>query len=132
MSAPWRDVAVAAVREFAKDAVEASSIRDVAAHIGIGHSTLANFLNGANPHPRIRRRLGEWYLLQLGDTSIPAAALAALTRSLPADALEPARRAILAALEKAHNDAGVESPTWIAELSEPALEQGGAGLAELS
>jgi hypothetical protein len=119
VSAPWRDVAVTAVREFAQDAVERSSIRDQAAQIGIGHSTLANFLNGANPHPRIRRRLGEWYLLLHGDASMPAAALAELTRTLPADALAAARRAILAALEQAHRDAGVDLPTWFPQLHEP-------------
>jgi hypothetical protein len=52
---------MADVREYARERAELSSLRKVAPEIGLGHSTLHNFLKGANPHPRVWRALRTWY-----------------------------------------------------------------------
>jgi DNA repair protein RadC len=55
------DPQLSAVREFARERAQRSSLRILASEIGIGHTTLNNFLDGAKPHPRIWRALREWY-----------------------------------------------------------------------
>jgi hypothetical protein len=55
------DPLVAVVREVAGEHAEQSTLRGLAPDIGIGHTTLHNFLSGANPHPRVWRALREWY-----------------------------------------------------------------------
>lgn len=55
------DPQVAVVRGLACERAAQSSLRILALEIGIGHSTLHNFLAGANSHPRIWRTLREWY-----------------------------------------------------------------------
>jgi hypothetical protein len=55
------DPLVSVVREFARERAERSSLRILAPEMGLGHSTLHNFLSGADPHPRIWSKLREWY-----------------------------------------------------------------------
>jgi hypothetical protein len=116
-----RDVPIDPVREYARDRAEQTSIRHLAADIGLGHSTVHNFLNGAAPHPRVRRRLVEWYLARTGQApeyaeETYAAALDVLVRELPAESRDQARGGLLRALAAMHDDLGLPVPPWLASL----------------
>jgi hypothetical protein len=69
------------IRRIASDEAATSSLRHLAPDIGIGHSTLHNFLCGAIPHPRVRRLLYDWYARHRGVAT--ARALDALMNVLP-------------------------------------------------
>jgi hypothetical protein len=121
-----RDVPIEAVRELARDRAEQSSLRHLAPEIGLGHSTLHNFLNGAAPHPRVRRLLGIWYLRQTGaaqaddETVRPyASALDILLAGVPAAAREHATRDVLDVLERGYAPTG-KTPDWITALRDRA------------
>src|SRR5215216_7125977 len=62
------------VRSAARQAKDRTSLRKVAAEIGIGWSTLKNFLNGATPHARIGQKLTAWHAgLQPGSNELSPA-----------------------------------------------------------
>lgn len=117
-----RDVPIDPVREYARDRAEQTSIRHLAADIGLGHSTVHNFLNGAAPHPRVRRRLVEWYLARTGQAPEYAqetysAALEVLVRELPAEDRDRARAGIVRSLVAMHEELGIPAPPWLSELT---------------
>jgi hypothetical protein len=104
------------VRAYVRERAETTSIRIVAGYIGLGHSTVHNFLSGATPHPRVRRTLVEWYRTQIsGDGLLEAveAALAELCSRVPADFTLRTRGEILSAMETAYSDAGLNPPSWL-------------------
>jgi hypothetical protein len=118
-----RDVPIEPVREFARDRAEQSSIRTLAADIGLGHSTVHNFLGGAAPHPRVRRQLVEWYLSRTGQSpeyseQAYTAALDVLLGPLPPGSRPRARQNMLAALERTHAELGIPVPDWLSALRE--------------
>jgi hypothetical protein len=115
-----RDVPIEAVRELARDHAERSSLRHLAPEIGLGHSTLHNFLNGAAPHPRVRRLLGLWYLRMTGgaaadDESVQpyASALEMLLAGVPDDSRARAASDVLDVLERGHAAGGGKRPAWL-------------------
>lgn len=64
----YRRVPVEDLRRFAQDETELTSIRHVAAEVGIGRTTLHKFVAGETmPHPRVRRLLAMWYLRRHGN-----------------------------------------------------------------
>ena len=73
----WRAAEPAVLRAYAQAETERSSMRAVAERIGMGRTTLYNFLAGANPHPRVRRLLALWYLRETGGVQVDADACAA-------------------------------------------------------
>lgn len=121
-----RDVPLDDIRELARDRAEQSSLRHLAPVIGLGHSTLHNFLNGAAPHPRVRRLLGLWYLRETGAEGAEeevvrpfASALDILLSGVPAEAREAAMRDVLDVLERGYAAIG-KTPDWIAALRDRA------------
>lgn len=114
-----RDVPVEAMRELARDRVEQSSLRHLAPEIGLGHSTLHNFLNGAAPHPRVRRLLGLWYLRETGaadgEASLRpyASALEVLLGGVPGGVRGRATAELLEVLERGYGSA---RPGWLQTL----------------
>lgn len=127
-----RDVPIEAVRELARDHAERSSLRHLAPEIGLGHSTLHNFLNGAAPHPRVRRLLGTWYLRVTGGTAEEegdpvqpyASALKILLGGLPADSRERAAGEVLDVVERGYESAGRNRPGWLDALRESSTGRG--------
>jgi hypothetical protein len=117
-----RDVPIDAVRELARDHAERTSLRQLAPEIGLGHSTLHNFLNGAAPHPRVRRLLGLWYLRVTGgsaeDFSLRpyAGALDVLLSDVPQEARSGAASELLDALERGFAASGMQTPPWLSAL----------------
>lgn len=116
-----RDVPIEAVRELARDHAERTSLRHLAPEIGLGHTTLHNFLNGAAPHPRVRRLLGAWYLRVTGGAAEAesesvqpyASALKILLGGLPAESRDRAAGEVLDVVERGYEGAGRERPGWL-------------------
>jgi hypothetical protein len=81
-------------------------IRQLAPQIGVGHSTLHNFLIGATPHPRVWRLLRTYDQRETSATGdeadAPREALAVLTSTLAGERQQAAEWAMLDALETAH------------------------------
>jgi hypothetical protein len=116
----YRTVPVEAIRRFAQDETELTSIRHVAAEVGLGRTTLHKFVAGETmPHPRVRRMLALWYLRRQGqaaedETVGPyASALAVLLSDLPADTGELTMGDVLDVLERGYATTGEVRPAWL-------------------
>lgn len=127
-----RDVPIEAVRELAREHAERTSLRHLAPEIGLGHSTLHNFLGGAAPHPRVRRLLGLWYLRVTGggdgtDAVQPyASALQVLLGSLPPASRDRAQQEVLDVVERGFTRAGAGTPAWLQALRSQDASTGAA------
>jgi hypothetical protein len=106
------------VRAAARDAAEKSSLRTVAPEIGVGHSTLHNFLNGANPHPRVRRILYTWFVQGKGGSD--SHCLDTLMRELPVDVRDRLRPALARMLVSGYVESALVVPGWLLEATEGA------------
>jgi hypothetical protein len=122
-----RDVPLDDIRELARDRAELSSLRHLAPEIGLGHSTLHNFLNGAAPHPRVRRLLGLWYLRETGAEGAEevalrpyASALDILLGGMPDSARPGAAGEVLDVIERLHASSGAKKPAWLQALRDQA------------
>ena len=117
------------IRSAAREAVELSSLRTVAPAIGIGHSTLHNFLCGANPNPRVRRILYDWFVHGWGGAE--SQCLDTLTRELAADVRNRLRPALAQLLASGYVESSLGVPAWLLAATEgasvtiPAPDDGG-------
>lgn len=117
-----REVPIETVRELARHRSEQHSLRYVADEIGVGLSTLHNFVKGAMPHPRIRQKLAEWYVRELGKggDAYPDAAYASavqvLVAGLPADGRKDAAEDVVTLVEALHSKHGLPKPPWLERL----------------
>lgn len=115
-----RDIPIDAVRDLAREHAERSSLRQLAPEIGLGHSTLHNFPNGAAPHPRVRRLLGLWYLRVTGGNpeelrlSPYVSAMDVLLADVHESARARARVSLLECVSDHVYGGGGESPDWLA------------------
>jgi len=125
-----RELPIEAVRELARDRSERSSIRHLADKMGLGHSTLHNFIRGATPHPRIRRTLAEWYVREIGSggDEYPdvayASAVQVLVAGLPDAARPDAAGDVISLLQRLHEQHGLPQPGWLERLREGEGAQG--------
>jgi hypothetical protein len=104
---------IEAIREYVTDKAERSSVRVTADAIDVRHSTLHNFIQGAMPHPRIRRLMVEWYARDTAGEGAPwREAVDALLSGLPADRQPEGKRVVLDAVERVYRAAGIEPPAW--------------------
>jgi hypothetical protein len=115
----YRTVPVEAIRRFAQDETELTSIRHVAAEVGLGRTTLHKFVAGETmPHPRVRRLLALWYLRRHDqaaedETVRPyATALGILLACVPDEVRMGAAEDVLNVLER-HAVTGGERPPWM-------------------
>lgn len=119
MPAERAGVAVEVLRTAVAEEAAATSIRQVAREIGVGVTTLWQFLEGSEPQRKTRRRLVDWYLARHAtenaapDAALAAAALALLTRHMPPAERRDAERRVLRVLERA---SGELAPEWLAAL----------------
>lgn len=114
-----RAVPLEVLRDFVRSQAELSSIRQVAAEVGLGRTTLHSFINEeTNPHPRVRRLLGLWYLQKLEqapdiDVARPyVSALEILLSEVPEERRRAAQQSLLELLTETHAEAG-EAPRWL-------------------
>jgi hypothetical protein len=120
-----RAVPVETLRAFARDRAELSSVRQVAAQVGLGRTTLHNFISeDTTPHPRVRRLLALWYLREREKEQAafsPEAYTSALTLlldDLPARDRAPAIASLLESVAAAYESAGMPLPPGLAQLRE--------------
>lgn len=114
-----RAVPLEVLRDFVRSQTELSSIRQVAAEVGLGRTTLHSFVNGeTNPHPRVRRVLALWYLQELEqapdiDVARPyVSALEILLADVPDEKKREAQQRLLEFLAQTH-EAGGAAPRWL-------------------
>jgi transcriptional regulator with XRE-family HTH domain len=114
-----RAVPLEVLRDFVRSQTELSSIRQVAAEVGLGRTTLHSFVNGeTNPHPRVRRVLALWYLQELEqapdiDVARPyVSALEILLADVPEEKRREAQQSLLEFLEQTH-EGGEATPRWL-------------------
>ncbi len=117
---------VETLRAFARERVETSSVRKVAAAVGCNASTLHKFVTTESvPYPRLRRLLDAWYRAETGEEegetkgSAQAAALATLTTHLSPGLRPAARRVLLSALASFHASTGTRPPSWLSGEPKP-------------
>lgn len=115
-----RSVPVEVLREFVRDQSELSSVRQVAAEIGLGRTTLHSFLAGeTTPHPRVRRLIALWYLQKVQETGELeavrpyAAALEILLSHIPPERRRAAEQEVLDALAQTHAQSNTTPPRWL-------------------
>lgn len=117
-----REVPIEIVRELARHRAEQRTLRYVASQIGVGLSTLHNFVRGAMPHPRIRQKLAEWYVREVGQggDAYPdvayASAVQVLVAGIPADRRKDAAEDLVSLLEALHSKHGLPTPPWLERL----------------
>jgi hypothetical protein len=119
-----RDIPLPVLREWARTQTEITSLREVAARVDIGRTTLAKFIRAeTTPHPRIVRRIGLLYLREPTAAARPSVrleaatdAVRALVAGLPAPARPGAVPAILSFVVELYARAGNGPPSWAREL----------------
>lgn len=107
------------LREAAREAVDASSLRAVAREIGMSPTGLDRILKGSQPYRAITRKLNDWYLRTMrvrGQRLGPETArevLSLLTDHLPPDERGGAMEEVLEALRSRTARAGAAVPPWL-------------------
>ncbi|HEY0017603.1 MAG TPA: hypothetical protein VGC13_14930 [Longimicrobium sp.] len=124
-----RSIPVHTLREFARDRAELSSVRQVAAEVGLGRTTLHNFISAdTTPHPRVRRLLALWYLREkeIEESRVAdegySAALDILLAGIPEAERASARAELLERIAALHAAFGAGAPPWLHDLRPPEPE----------
>jgi hypothetical protein len=116
MEREWRaDVLerLEAVRNHLIAANETHSLRALAGTVGVGPSTLHGFMEGTDPHPRIRRKLLDWYADQIGAAPDRVqGALDVLLEGMPEDEMEGARTDLRRAVAELYLARELQPPSW--------------------
>lgn len=119
----FRSVPLETLRAFVREESERTSVRQVAEAVGVGRTTLQNFIHGeTSPHPRVKRRLATWYLAETERAAADrtedtyAAALDVLVAGLPEEPREQARATLVEILERVHALLGVPLPEGLRAL----------------
>lgn len=122
MAAPELRVSIDRIRREAQLAVEASSLRSVAAEVGLTPMGLRGFVRGESaPQPRTVRKLTFWYARRMGalEPQGEEAARASIVRL--AALYPPADRArvellFLQLMEEQFRESGMAPPAWLQTL----------------
>src|SRR5690349_12124600 len=124
-----RAVPVETLREFARDRAELSSVRQVAAEVGLGRTTLHNFIyENTTPHPRVRRLLALWYLREKEKEKAEispetyTSALGVLFGDLPSLDRAQAMATLVESVAAMYENMGVPLPPGLADLRKKPAE----------
>lgn len=118
------------LRAAVSEAMGTRSLREAAAQIGISHTGLRGFLNGAKPHRHTRRKLEAWLVDaeggkvgEPGAEYTPAAgrdtyllgraAVRALARTIDSDRTSSAVEAYDGIVRRLFREAGRTPPSWL-------------------
>ncbi|HYH82354.1 MAG TPA: hypothetical protein VEX86_21360 [Longimicrobium sp.] len=120
MPSPDRGVRVEAIREAARLATEATSLRAVARAVGMSPVGLKHFLDGRRPYTATLRRLTIWFIAHGAEGGASEehirAAVGMLLEGLPEAGRERGAQALLEVVERMHRQAGTQPPAWLAIL----------------
>lgn len=123
MPQPDRRTPVDAIRQAARLATEATSLRAVARAVGMSPMGLKHFLEGRRPYSATLRKLNVWFVQhsaqQTGFTEAAArAALAILLDGIPDAGRDRAAAMVLDDLWRTHREFGSRPPAWLTALRE--------------
>jgi hypothetical protein len=110
------------LRGLAANRVERTSLRRVAAEIGMSPTGLKKFLQGTDPYSPTVRRLRSWFVEHADQDENPLrveeadAALSVLVHDLPPDPRRHTAGGVLDCLGTGYDMAGRGRPAWVAEL----------------
>jgi hypothetical protein len=121
MTSPSR-IPVDEIREAARLAVEAESLRAVARAVGLSPMGLKNFLEGRTPYSATRRKLNTWYVTHgdgrpVFDDSVARASIAVLLEGISEPQRDDAARKLLVALQAIYDEKKAPPPAWLAQLA---------------
>ena len=102
-------------RQALRGAIERASLRSVAEAVGMSPTGLQKVIDGAEPRPRTRERVQEWYVEQAGMDALPARDALLLLRRLVSTLREPERAVltVLDAVAAAYRGEGTSPPAWV-------------------
>lgn len=120
MTSPSR-IPVEEIREAARLAVEATSLRAVARAVKLSPMGLRHFLDGREPYSATRRKLNAWFATQAGlrpeyADPVIRASLASMLEGIPEPRRDVAARRLLEMLETVYAEQGALPPSWLARL----------------
>jgi lambda repressor-like predicted transcriptional regulator len=111
------DINLADVRECVVELQEQGySLRALGTEMDLCHTTLHNFVGGAEPHPKVRRKLVDWYLSRTGgrpDVTTASVALTSLIGLLPLEGQPAARAGFIDVVEQSFRGCGRAVPDWV-------------------
>lgn len=118
MPSPGSGIPVGAIREAARLAVEATSLRSVARAVRLSPMGLKNFLEGREPYSATRRKLNAWFVEHAAGRpeyaeSAARASLAVLTEGIPAAGRDAVAARILQVVREGHGRSGTPPPAWL-------------------
>ncbi|MBV9109493.1 MAG: hypothetical protein JO306_08820 [Gemmatimonadetes bacterium] len=121
MPPPDRRTPVEAIRQAARLATEATSLRAVARAIGMSPMGLKHFLEGRRPYSATLRKLNVWFVAhsaqELSFGEEPArAALTLLLDGIPEEGRDEAAGMLLDDLWRTHRHFGSRPPAWLVSL----------------
>jgi hypothetical protein len=116
-----------AIREAARLAVEAGSLRAVARAVGLSPMGLKHFLAGkSDPYSATVRKLNDWYVAHGPVTGSPVdvsrSALDVLLQGIPPRGRRRASVSLLDHVAKIHREMRTEPPAWVAALRDENAE----------
>jgi hypothetical protein len=124
---PYPDIDIRVVRRYANGRANTSSVRAIAAEIGVGHTSFDKFLAGSEPFAKNRKLLCEWYLhthrvhpvqteLEVLTDAVredPVGLVDALLSDLRGEARTEAHMRITSALAQGYRRMGQAEPEWL-------------------
>jgi hypothetical protein len=118
---PSRDfgVPIEALRQAARERVEATSLRTAAAEIGMSFRGLEGFVKGSFPHPATVRKLTDWYVKRVASEEsavspdVAQAALSILIQHLPAAGRSEAEEQVVQLLNGLTTAKELPLPRWL-------------------
>ena len=122
MPAPELRVSIDRIRREAQLAVEASSLRSVAAEVGLTPMGLRGFIRGESaPQPRTVRKLTFWFARRMGalepeGEEAARASLVRLAALYPPDDRPRVEMLFLRLMEEQFRESGMVPPAWLQAL----------------
>lgn len=118
---------LALVREALAEAIENSSLREVARQVGMSPTGLQGMIDGADPYAKTWDKILAWYAAWITnrprvrasrafDAATMAGLLDLLLREVPEPRRGDARARVLRGFVEAFSQGGVTAPAWLAEL----------------
>lgn len=102
-AADLRSIPLEVLREYALTEAERSSVRALAERIGVGRTTLHNFIReGSTPHPRVRLLVGLRYIKETGGVQVRTDACEVLLALIPPEHRDKATEELTAFVRDLH------------------------------
>lgn len=103
------------IRNALRLAIERTSLRGVAAQVGMSPTGLQEFVDGSSPYGKTRAKVRTWFYRETGLNNLTADDAAGVLRRLVCTLPEPDRgvRRLLDSVEAAYIEEGMYAPEWV-------------------